>query len=175
MTSGQAGTSPEGECQKQGPRVALAVPGGDSDDMTIAKGLDSVIEDFQDAAREFAKGNPEPIKALFSHGDDVTLANPFGPAVRGWKSVSEALEYAASRFRDGDVTSFERIASYVGSDVAALHEIERWQAKVGDRDDLASFDLRVSSTYRREGDTWRLVLRHADPITSFDPLGPLRR
>lgn len=140
----------------------------------MAKELALVVEDFRDAVREFAKGNPEPVKALFSHGDDVSLANPFGPAVRGWTSVSEALDYASSRFRDGDVTSFETISSYVVSDLASLHEIERWQAKVGDRDDLASFDLRVSSTYRREGDTWRLVHRHADPITTPDALGPLR-
>ena len=30
------------------------------------------------------KGNPEPVKKLFSHQQDVTLANPQGPAVRGW-------------------------------------------------------------------------------------------
>lgn len=41
--------------------------------------LDEVVKEFRRAAWEFAKGNPEPVKALYSHADDVTLANPFGP------------------------------------------------------------------------------------------------
>ena len=47
--------------------------------------LDRVVEAYHVAADEFSRGNAEPIKAVFSHRDDVTLANPFGPAVRGWK------------------------------------------------------------------------------------------
>jgi ketosteroid isomerase-like protein len=38
--------------------------------------------------------------------------------------------------------------------------------------------LRVTHVYRREGDDWRLVLRHADPLVetmSLDELGALMR
>jgi ketosteroid isomerase-like protein len=136
--------------------------------------LDATIEEFQRAARVFAKGDPEPLKVLFSHRDDVVLANPFGPAVRGWRQVSDALDYASSRFRDGDVTSFETVGRYIGSDLATIHEIERWQAKVGDDSQLSSFDLRVTSTYRLEGDGWKVAHRHADPISTPDARGPLR-
>lgn len=136
--------------------------------------LDVVIERFQQAARAFAKGDPEPVKALWSHSDDVVLANPFGDAVRGWQQVADALDYASSRFRDGDVTSFETVGRYVGPDLATIHELERWQAKVGDDAELSSFDLRVTSTYRRESDGWKLALRHADPISTPDERGPLR-
>jgi len=135
--------------------------------------LDAVMDASRRAVRAFAKGNPEPFKALWSHRDDVTLANPSGRAVQGWERVSQALDYAASRFRDGDVT-FEIIATFLSSDLAAMHGRERWQAKVADSDDLASFELRVSSTYRRDAGTWNLVHRHADPISTQDPLGPLR-
>src|SRR5690242_15689824 len=68
--------------------------------------LDYTIQQFQRAAIEFAKGDPAPVKAIFSHRDDVVLANPFGPAVSGWNNVSAALDLASSRFRDGDVTAF---------------------------------------------------------------------
>ena len=136
--------------------------------------LDSVIAEVRQALRAFAKGDPEPLKALFSHAEDVTLANPFGPAIKGWASVSDALDYAASRFRDGDVISFETIAKHVTSDLASTHETERWQAKVGDSDELSSFQLRVSTTYRREHGGWKIVHRHADPIATTDSRGPLR-
>lgn len=57
--------------------------------LTVAE-LDAVVAEFQEAARAFAKGNPEPVKELFSHADDVTLANSFGPAVTGWEARGSA-------------------------------------------------------------------------------------
>ena len=47
--------------------------------MAAVDDLDKVIDQFQLALEEFVKGDPEPCKKLFSHRDDVTLANPFGP------------------------------------------------------------------------------------------------
>jgi len=136
--------------------------------------LDESVGRYHQAANAFAKGDPDPVKALFSDRDDIMLANPFGPAVFGRKKVAEALEYASSRFRDGEVTAFEGIARYVTTDLASIHELERWRAKVAGREETSEFNLRVTSTFRREGDTWKLVHRHADPITTPDPDGPLR-
>jgi len=137
--------------------------------------LKGLVEQYHQAADHFSRGNAELVNALFSHRDDVTLANPFGPSVRGWRQVSEALDSASSRFRDGKVTSFESIAQYLAPELACILEVERWHAKVGGRDEMATFDLRVTSTFRREDDTWKLVHRHADPISTADPDGPLRR
>jgi ketosteroid isomerase-like protein len=137
--------------------------------------LQKVVEQYHRAADEFSRGNADPVKMLFSQRDDVTLANPFGPAVRGWGQVSGALDYASSRFRDGEVTAFENVATYEGSDLACILEIERWRSRVAERQEVAPFLLRVTSTFRREDDTWKLVHRHADPIATPDPEGPLRR
>ena len=136
--------------------------------------LDETVERYHLAAQEFARGDPGPVKVLFSHQDDVVLANPFGPPVRGWGRVSEALDYASSRFRDGRVTEFETVARYVGAELASTMEVERWEAKVGERDEVTPFVLRVTSTFRREDESWKLVHRHADPMSSADPEGPLR-
>lgn len=123
---------------------------------------------------EFAKGNPEPAKVLYSHREDATLANPFGPAVRGWEQVSKTLEFASSRFREGEFIGAERIAEYVTAELVCLLDLEHWRARVGDRRGVEPFDLRVTTTLRRENDHWKIVHRHADPITTFDPSGPLR-
>src|SRR5215212_9553699 len=65
--------------------------------------LEGVLEQFKQAGNEFVKGNPKPVQELFSHRDDVTLANPFGPPARGWEEVAEAQERGAAVFRDGEV------------------------------------------------------------------------
>lgn len=133
-----------------------------------------VVDQYHAAADEFSRGDSLPVKLIFSHREDVTLANPFGPPVRGWRRVSEALDFASPRFKDGEVTSFETIAEYETSELATIFEIERWKAKVSGRKDVDSFDLRVTSSFRREDGAWKLIRRHADPISTFHPDGPLR-
>ena len=108
--------------------------------------FDEVVEHYHLAAGEFVKGNPEPYKMVFSHREDVSLANPFGPVVRGWKQVAETMERAASLYRDGEMTGFENVAKYLTADLAYIVEVERFKAKLG---------------------TWKVVHRHADPITTI--------
>ncbi len=78
----------------------------------------------------------------------------------------ETMEQAASNYRDGDATGFENIAKCVTSDLAYLVEIERLRSKVGGRSDVTPLALRVTSIFRREDGLWKIVHRHADPITT---------
>ena len=133
-----------------------------------------VIEEYHKAVDIFSRGNPEPVKNLCSHSDDVMLANPFGSIVKGWEPVSEALDFASSRFRGGEVRTFERIATYKTNDLIIIFEIEKWTAKVGGKSEISSFDLRVTSAFRNQNDNWKLIHRHADPIASFNDKGPIR-
>jgi ketosteroid isomerase-like protein len=84
------------------------------------------------------------------------------------------LDYASSRFRLGAFLGAERIAAYATADLVCLLDLEHWKARVGERKEVEPFDLRVTTTLRREGDTWKIAHRHADPITAFHPSGPLR-
>ena len=49
-------------------------------------------------------------------------------------------------------------------------EIERGRAKFGGADEFASVSLRVTTIFRREAGEWRIVHRHADPITAPRPI-----
>jgi ketosteroid isomerase-like protein len=131
--------------------------------------LDDAIEKSHLALGEIVKGDPKPLQAVYSHRDDVTLGNPFGPFVRGWQHAAETMAAAAARYRDGEVVGFEPIARHVTDDLACLVEVERYRAKVGGGDDLAPIALRVTSIFRPEDGSWRLVHRHADPITTPQP------
>jgi ketosteroid isomerase-like protein len=70
----------------------------------------------------------------------------------------------------GEIVSFEPVARLVTDDLACIVEVERFRAKVGGEDNLATIALRVTSLFRPEDGTWKLVHRHADPITT--PLPP---
>ena len=137
--------------------------------MTAVDDLDRVLERFKRAGNEFVKGNPKPVQEMFSHKEDVTLANPFGPPARGWEQVAEAQERGASVFRDGEIYNFETVAKYVTPELACILWIERTTAKVGGAQEITPCDLRVTMTLRPEEGTWKVVHRHADPITSARP------
>jgi len=128
--------------------------------------VEGVIERSHLAWREFVNGDPQPALQLFSHQDDVTVGNPFGPFVRGWERVSDTVGSAATIYLDGEVTGFERVATYATADLVCIVEVERYQAKIAGRDELSPVALRVTSVLRREDDGWKIVNRHADPITS---------
>jgi len=127
--------------------------------------FDHLIEQQHEALDRFAKGEHEPLAALWSRSDDVTLGNPFGPFVRGFEAVNQTMERAAALYRDGRAVGFDRLAEHVGEDVAYLVEVERFEAKMGGRADVSPVSLRCTSIFRREEGDWRLVHRHADPIT----------
>ena len=133
-----------------------------------------VIEEYHAACDAFALGDPAPIKTLYARGEDVLLANPFGGTSRGWSAVSQALDFASSNFRDGERVRFEEVSRYSSSDLVTVFEQEHWETKVGARDDLAPFDLRVTTTFRLDDGDWKIVSRHADPLTTPHPDGPLR-
>ncbi len=131
--------------------------------------FDEAVEHYQRALGEFVKGNPEPNKMLFSHREDVTLANPLGPPVRGWEQVAATMERNASQLREGEKVGYDIVAKYVTPELAYLVWIERVKAKVGGREEITPFALRVTTIFRPEDGTWKVVHRHADPITTVQP------
>lgn len=130
---------------------------------------DLPLEEYHRAGLEITNGNPEVYKSLYSRRDDVTLANPFGPPVRGWSNVSATLDRAAANYRDGEVVGFENVSSIVADDLAYTVEIESYRARVGGADEMTPVSVRVTSVFRRENGDWKLLHRHADPITAPRP------
>jgi ketosteroid isomerase-like protein len=62
------------------------------------------------------------------------------------------------------------ISKLVTPELAYTVWIERQKAKMGARQDVTPVDLRVTMIYRPEEDgEWKVVHRHADPITTPQP------
>jgi len=135
--------------------------------------FDEAVEQYQRALGEFVRGNPEPNKLVFSHHEDVTLANPLGPAARGWEQVEATMDRTAAQMSEGEVTDFEIVAQCVTAELAYVVWVERTKAKLGGRQEIVPFDLRVTTIFRPEDGTWKVVHRHADPITTARPIESL--
>jgi len=70
---------------------------------------------------------------------------------------------------DGELTSFENISTYVTPELAYIVEVERFSVKLSGSEQVVPVALRTTSIFRPEDGGWRIVHRHADPITSARP------
>jgi ketosteroid isomerase-like protein len=134
--------------------------------MAAVDDVDKLIERFHLAQGEVVRGNPETVKKLCSHREDVTLNNPLAPPAHGWEQVAATIERAASQFRDGELVSAEIIEKHATPELAYVVEIERGEAKIGGSEEITPWVLRATMIFRPEDDEWKIVHRHADSITT---------
>ena len=137
--------------------------------------FDGAVEAYRKALHAYMRGDLVPVLELFSLRDDVTLANPLGPPVCGPAELAKAAAAAAAQFSDGSIRGFEEISRYTTPDLGYVVQIERGQARLAGSQDMSPITLRVTMIFRREGDTWKVAHRHADPITTPRPITTLRQ
>jgi len=132
--------------------------------------FDDAINAFNAAQHHYLNGNPGPAQAVFSRRDDVTLCNPVGPPCRGPENVDRAAAEPSSHFSDGTVSGFDEISRFVTDELGYVVRVERGQSHIDGSSEPMPYALRVTMIFRREGDTWKVAHRHADPITTPRPL-----
>jgi ketosteroid isomerase-like protein len=137
--------------------------------MATVDDVDRLIEQYQLALDEFMKGNPKSVQDLYSHREDASLANPYGPPVRGWDGIAKTTEHAASLRRDGRARDFEIVAKNVTPELAYVVQIEHLESKVGESEEITPYALRATMIFRPEDGVWKVVHLHADPITTPQP------
>ena len=130
-----------------------------------AKTLEEAIARNFAALDAMLKGDSGGYVALLSDRDDVTWGNPFGPFARGREKVVATLANAAARMPGGRATDADHVATYLADNLAVVVQVEHGE-RAGEADGPTPVALRVTSVYRLEAEAWKLVHRHADPITT---------
>ena len=138
--------------------------------------LNDTIEAFREALRVYVTGDGEPALSFFSTRDDVTLANPLGPPLRGPAEVRTGAIEGAASFKEGgplrfaEVSSrFDEVSRYATSELGYIVQLERHEGRLVNGAETV-VALRVTLIFRREEGRWRIVHRHADPITTARPI-----
>ncbi len=122
------------------------------------------------ALKDFYKGNPEPYNKLYSSAKDISLLGAQGGIAVGAEEVAQHLTSRASWFRAGENVSFERLVMLATQDLGYIVEIERFDAKVADTDEIVHIALRVTTIFRHESGEWKVIHRQGDPLVSrIDP------
>jgi ketosteroid isomerase-like protein len=90
----------------------------------------------------------------WSQGSDVSTMNARGGVEQGSEAVRERWSWWASQGIAMEAQPIERLSCTVGRDLACTVLLEYHSNRT----------LRITHLYRREGETWLLVHRHADPL-----------
>jgi ketosteroid isomerase-like protein len=75
------------------------------------------------------------------------------------------MDRAAGQISQGDDYTFDSISWVETADLAYEVGLERSRVRVAGAAEKLPISLRVTTVFRREDDGWRIVHRHADPIT----------
>jgi ketosteroid isomerase-like protein len=131
--------------------------------MPTIDNFQSAIDQVQAAIRQFATGDPRAYKACWSQSADVTICGGWGAYECGWERVSPRLDWAAARWRGGH-TEFVSLALGASGDLGYSIWIEQGDALLEGMHEFRPIALRVTHLYRREGDSWKIIHRHADAL-----------
>ncbi len=128
-----------------------------------------VVAQTEAASNAWMCGDASAYDALNTHAEDYTIMGPFGgPTSIGYRSWSERSSAIVKNFKSG-ACKLRVIQSYASGDILVLVLEEDQHGEIGGQPDQP-WRLRVTQVYRREGDTWKVVHRHADPLSKLRPL-----
>ena len=132
---------------------------------------DPILEELAERCRRdhmsWINGNGAP----YSLPEDGTILGAVGGHSLGGPQTTERQKAVAAQWRNGS-GDIELVNGGVSGDVAWLVMIERSTVNlVADPPDLyRRWDLRVTEVFRRNGEVWERVHRHADPLVERRPL-----
>src|ERR1700730_11517894 len=130
--------------------------------------LGRLLQEVDAANTRMLDGDWSLWRELISHRDDLTLLGAHGSYVVGWEPVSARFERTAAGYAGGGGQStHEHISSWSEADLACTVALERHDTRLGGKPDLVTFFYRATHLFRREGEDWKVVLRHADPLATF--------
>lgn len=151
--------------------VVLAVAG------FLATSCTRVRPDDEKAVREAAAqfyaalnvmftGDVGPMKAVWSHADDVTYMGPGGGFQVGWDQVRANWEAQAAMKLGGEVQP-EDMKITVGHDLAITQNYEK-----GENTNVAGepqeVSIRATNVFRKEDGKWKMIGHHTDLLPSLE-------
>jgi ketosteroid isomerase-like protein len=128
----------------------------------LENNVEMLIKRSKESNAALMRGDIDTYKSLLTLSDDFTLMSPFGGEPTRGPLTNEAMQRMGKFFKHGTHDQ-ELVRAYGTQDMVVLAIIERSRVEVGGLPSQ-EWALRVTLVYRRDGDDWTLVHRHADPL-----------
>lgn len=134
----------------------------------VDQSFQKFLQEWEAAQTRFINGDPTLWKQHTSQRADVTILGGFGgEGEKGWNAVGARYDWASSQYQAGRATmKVDYLSVVVSGDLAFTAGVERQHnVRVGGQRETTQRALRATQVFRKEGDRWKLLHRHADQMT----------
>jgi ketosteroid isomerase-like protein len=153
-------------------RLALAValaglsgslaPAADAD----VAGVTQAVADFHEALNVMFTGDPAPMKAIWSHEEDIAYMGPMGDHHVGWSEIGPIWDAQAAKKLGGKVGVAE-LSVIAGPEVGVATYLEKGENIIDGEPRPVS--IRTTTSFRKEAGRWKVIGHHTDTLPYLTP------
>jgi len=147
-----------------GAALIVTSPARAADDDTQA--VKAAVATFHEALNKLFTGDAAPMKAIWSHADDVTYMGPTGTKQVGWSQVEPHWDKQAAKKLGGKVDAVDvHVTASPQLGVAVYYE--KGENIIDGQ--VQPVSIRATTTFRRENGQWKVIGHHTDTLAYLQP------
>jgi ketosteroid isomerase-like protein len=118
------------------------------------------VAEFYSALNVMFTGDAAPMKAVWSHADDVNYMGPQGGLDVGWHTISKMWDGTAALKLGGKVEPVD-IQLHVSHQLAVVCDVESGE-NTNANGETAKVSIRATNVFRKESGQWKMIGHHTD-------------
>lgn len=128
------------------------------------------LEQREDVASAYVRGDAEPLRRIVTHVSPTTFYAPNGGYVEGAFEVTSRYTRDAASFGQGAKSHLEILHMEANNGFAYWVGFQHATAYFQGKNEPVQMKLRITEIFRREGDEWKMLHRHADTLVDVQKL-----
>ncbi len=121
----------------------------------------AAVAKFHGALNTLFTGEAAPMKAIWSHADDVVYMGPVGGVQVGWTQVEPYWDKQAAKKLGGKVDPVD-VHITASPTLAVVHYYEKGENVIDGKPQPVN--IRATTTFRKEGGQWKVIGHHTDTL-----------